>query len=110
MEYRKEKLFCKENFRLVTELTEFRMSLWITGFGLENAVTGEEILPLSSYFNLDHVEELSEEILEIKFRIYPSGKKNYTVKVHPFSKQFEYEDKMYSTDHFYEIITGEDLR
>lgn len=75
MEYRKEKLFCKENFKLVTELTEFRMSVWITGFGLENAVTGEEVLPLFSYFNLDHIEELSEEILEIKFRIYPSGKK-----------------------------------
>lgn len=109
MEYRQEKLFCNGNFKLITELNEFRMSLWVNGFGLENAITGEEIIPLISYFNLDHIEEVDEEVLKIEFRIYPKGSPYYTVEVHPFSKSFTYEGRMYSTDHFHKTITGEDL-
>jgi len=109
MRYRQEKIFCNGNFRLVTEMNEFRMSLWINGFGLENAVTGEQILPFISHFNLDHIEEVDEKVLKIKFRIYPDGSRYYSVEVDPFSKRFEYEGRMYSTDHFYKTITGEDL-
>lgn len=109
MEYRQEKMFCKGKVKLITELNEFRMSLWINGFGLENAITGEQIIPLITYSNLDSIEEVDEEVLKIAFRIYPDGSKHYTVEVHPFSKNFTYEGRMYSTDHFHKIITGEDL-
>ncbi|MFY7816351.1 MAG: hypothetical protein ACOVRK_14310 [Chryseobacterium taeanense] len=109
MQYRQEKIFCNGNFKLITEMNEFRMALWINGFGLENAVTGEEIIPLISYFNLDEIVEVDESVLKIKFRIYPDGSKDYSVEVHPFSKRFEYEGVIYSTDHFYKTITGEDL-
>jgi hypothetical protein len=109
MEYRQEKIFCSGNFKLITELNDFRMALWINGFGLENAMTGEEIIPLISFFNLENIEELDENVLKIKFRIYPEGSKYYTVEVHPFSKRFEYEGRIYSTDLFYKTITGEDL-
>lgn len=85
------------------------MSLWINGFGLENAATGEEVLPLISYFNLETIEEVNEEILKIKFRIYPDGSKYYSVEVNPFSKRFKYEGRMYSTDHFYNFFVGETL-
>lgn len=107
MEYRQEKLFCKGKFKLITELHEFRMALWINGFGLENVLTGEEIIPLISFFNLDDIEEIDEEILKIKFRIYPNGSKYYTVEINPFLKSFVYEDQIYSIDDFYETITGE---
>ena len=110
MRYRQEKILCNGNFKLITEMNEFRMSLWINGFGLENAATGEEVLPLISYFNLETIEEVNEEILKIKFRIYPDGSKYYSVEVNPFSKRFKYEGRMYSTDHFYKTITGEDVR
>ncbi len=109
MEYRQEKLFCNGNFKLITELNEFRMSLWVNGFGLKNAITGEEIIPLISYFNLDHIEEVDEKVLKIEFRIYPDGSKHYTVEIDSFSKSFTYEDRSYSTDYFHQIITGEDL-
>ncbi|WP_426277032.1 hypothetical protein ACN9MN_17280 [Chryseobacterium sp. S-02] len=109
MEYRQEKIFCNGNSKLITELNEFRMSLWINGFGLENAITGEKIIPLISYFNLDTIEEVDEEVLKIKFRIYPDGSQYHIVEVHPFVKKFKYEGRIYSTDHFHKIITGEDL-
>jgi len=108
MEYRQEKIFCKGNFKLITELNEFRMSLWISGFGLENVVTGEEIIPVISIFNLDDTEEIDEEILKIKFRIYPNGLEHYTVEINPFLKSFVYEDQIYSTDNFFKTITGEE--
>lgn len=109
MQYRQEKIFCNGNFKLITEMNEFRMSLWVNGFGLENALTGEEIIPLIAHFNLDHIDEVDEKVLKITFRIYPDGSRYYSVEVDPFSKRFEYEGRMYSTDDFYKTITGEDF-
>lgn len=110
MEYRQEKMFCKGKFKLITELNEFRMSLWINGFGLENVMTGEEIIPVISIFNLDNIEEVDEEILKIKFRIYPNSLQSYSVEVNPFLKSFVYEDQTYSTDNFFKTITGEEWK
>ncbi|GAA4153147.1 hypothetical protein GCM10022217_08490 [Chryseobacterium ginsenosidimutans] len=110
MEYRQEKMFCKGKFKLITELNEFRMALWINGFGLENALTGEEIIPVISIFNLDDIEEVNEEVLKIKFRIYPNGLQHYAVEINPFLKSFVYEDKIYSTDNFLKTITGEEWK
>lgn len=108
MQYRKEKLVCNGNFKLITDLNEFKMSLWITGFGLENALTGEEIIPVITIFNLDNIEEVDGEVLKIKFRIYPDGSKYYEVEIHPFLKSFVYEVETYSTDVFFRTITGEE--
>ena len=108
MEYKQEKIFCNGNFKLITELNEFRMALWINGFGLENARTGEEVIPLISFFNLDNIDEINEEVLKIKFRIYPNGSQYYVVEVNPFLKSFVYEGEIYSTDQFYSTITGKE--
>ncbi|MFC3158681.1 hypothetical protein ACFOEQ_09175 [Chryseobacterium arachidis] len=110
MEYRQEKIFCNGKIKLITELNEFRMSLWINGFGLENVMTGEEIIPVISIFNLDGIEEIDEEVLKIKFRIYPNGLEHYEVEINPFLKSFVYEGQIYSTDHFYKTITGEEWK
>lgn len=110
MEYRQEKIFCKGKVKLITELNEFRMSLWINGFGLENILTGEEIIPVISIFNLDDIEEIDEEILKIKFRIYPDGLQHYVVEVNPFLKNFVHEDKTYSIDNFFKTFTGEEWK
>ena len=44
-EYRKERLLLKRQVKLIIDPMEFRMALWINGFGLSDAVTGEEIIP-----------------------------------------------------------------
>ncbi|WP_034710812.1 hypothetical protein [Chryseobacterium soli] len=110
IEYRQEKMFCKGKFKLITELNEFRMALWINGFGLENTLTGEEIIPVISSFNLDDIKEVNEEVLKIKFRIYPNGLQHYAVEINPFLKSFVYEDKIYSTDNFFKTITGQEWK
>ena len=45
-EYRKERLLLEGQVKLIIDPMEFRMALWINGFGLSDAVTGEEITPL----------------------------------------------------------------
>lgn len=56
-EYRKERLLLEGQVKLIIDPMEFRMALWINGFGLSDAVTGEEIIPLCHSYNLEHVEE-----------------------------------------------------
>lgn len=81
------------------------MSLWINGFGLSNAVTGEEIIPIISIFNLDNIKE-DGDILKIKFRIYPDGSKDYYVEINPFSKSFVYKNQTFPIADFYKTFTG----
>jgi len=109
MENRREITILDGQIKLVTELTEFGMSLWVNGFGLNNAITGEEIIPLITFFNLEKYEE-AENTLKIKFRIYPDGFKNYEVEINPLSKSFTYENKAYHTDDFYKTFTGKEYR
>ena len=71
-EYRQERLLLKGRVKLIIDPMEFHMALWIDGFGLSDAVTGEEITPLCHSYNLEHVEEVGDR-LEIDFRIYPEG-------------------------------------
>lgn len=101
-------MVCNGNFKLITDLNEFRMSLWINGFGLENALTGEEIIPVTTIFNLDDIEEIDGEVLKIRFRIYPDGSTYYAVEINPFLKSFVYEGETYPTDVFFKTITGEE--
>ena len=71
-EYRQERLLLEGQVKLIIDPMEFRMALWINGFGLSDAVTGEEIILLCHSYNLEHVEEAGDR-LEIDFRIYPEG-------------------------------------
>ena len=87
--YRKEHLIFGGKFTLLTEERDFRMSLWIKGFGLIDTATKKTILPVMSTFNLDHFEE-NGNILLVKFRIYPNGFKGYKVEINPFEKTFTY--------------------
>ena len=96
-EYRKERLLLEGQVKLIIDPMEFRMALWINGFGLSDAVTGEEIIPLCHSYNLEHVEEAGDQ-LEIDFRIYPEGHVYYHVAVDPFARTFTYKGKVYSTD------------
>jgi len=104
--YRKERLIFDGKFTLVTEETDFRMALWIRGFGLTNTSTKEEILPVMHSFNLDHFEE-NGNILSVKFRIYPNGSKDYEVEINPFEKTFMYNTTKYNLsdfeNYFYEL-------
>lgn len=105
-EYRNERLIFAGKFTLVTEQTDFRMALWINGFGITDTSTKEEILPIMHSFNLDHFEE-TDKILSVIFRIYPNGSKDYKVEINPFDKTFTYNTTMYNLsdfkDYFYEL-------
>lgn len=107
MEYRKEKIILNGKIKLITQLTEFRMALWINSFGLEDAATGEEIIPLISFFNLDQLEEKGDT-LKIKIRIYPNGSEEYDIAINPFSRYSTFKNQEYNTTHFYQIIMGEE--
>lgn len=109
MEYKQEKLILNGRIKLITELTEFRMGLWIYGFGLSDAVTNEEIIPLISFFNLDNLEEVNDA-LKIRFRIYPDGSTYYDVVVNPFLRNLVHRYKQYHTNDFYKIFTGKEYQ
>ena len=105
-EYRQERLLLKGRVKLIIDPMEFHMALWINGFGLSDAVTGEEITPLCHSYNLEHVEEAGNQ-LEIDFRIYPEGHVYYHVAVDPFARTFTYKGKVYSTDDFRKVIEAD---
>lgn len=98
-EYRNERLIFAGKLTLVTELTEFRMSLWVNGFGITDSFTKEEILPVIHRFNLDHFEETGN-VLFVTFRIYPNGLKNYKVEINPFEKTFTYDTSIHNLSDF----------
>ena len=52
MNYRTEHLVLNGAFKLVIESTEFRMSMWVNSFGLQNATTGRMIIPVIDFLNL----------------------------------------------------------
>lgn len=84
-EYRCERLFLQGRIKIIIDPTEFRMALWINGFGVSDAITGNEIIPVCYSYNLEHVEE-TEDSLEIDFRIYPEGHVYYHVSINPLTK------------------------
>lgn len=102
-EYRCERLFLQGRIKIIIDPTEFRMALWINGFGVSDAITGNEIIPVCYSYNLEHAEE-TEDSLEIDFRIYPEGHVYYHVSINPFDKIFTYKGLVYSTDDFRNII------
>lgn len=97
--YRKEILIFAGKYILITEETDFRMALWIRGFGIIDSSTKEEILPIIHSFNLDHFEEI-DNILFATFRIYPNGSKDYKVEINPFEKTFTYDNDVYNLSSF----------
>ena len=105
-EHINEKLIFTGKFKLVTELTDFRMALWINGFGITDNSTKEEILPVMHSFNLDHFEE-TDNILFVTFRIYPNGSKDYKADINPFEKTFTYDTIVHNLsdfeDYFYKL-------
>jgi len=96
---RTEKEILNGNFKLITELNEFKMSLWVNGFGIIDGKTQQEILPLNTTFNLDDFTEY-EQTIEINFRIYPNGNVTYNVSINPSEKYFIYLTKVYSLNDF----------
>jgi len=106
MNDRREKSILNGKFKLVTEGTEFRMALWIYGFGIQNAATNEFVIPLLHSFNLDRFEEEGDTV-KIEFRIYPNGSKSYQVEINPFQKTFWYENQLYSIQKFEEFFRGQ---
>lgn len=77
---------------LATEDNEFRMSLWVRGFGLKDAVSGEWLLELNTNLDLNLWEE-EGDLLKARFRIFPDGAKHYDVVIDPFSRTYKYEGK-----------------
>lgn len=94
-----ERLILNGDYKLITELNEFKMSLWVNSFGILNAFTNEEIVPVISTF---HLEDYNEEntMLKVKFSIYPNGAKNYEIEFNLADSSFTYQDKTYSLNEY----------
>lgn len=102
-EHWRETKILNGKFNLITDLTEFRMSLWVVSFGLKDNASGEIILEPVSYFNLDKHEEKGNE-LAIKFRIYPDGARHYDVNINPLNRTFEYRGEIIELVKFHETF------
>lgn len=94
-------------FTLITEEQEFRMSLWVKGFGLSNH-TGNELLPFLSAFDLMHFEELGQT-LKVTFKIFPNGAKIYEAEINPFLNKFIYQNKFLPLQDFELTFKNEHL-
>lgn len=73
-------------FRLITEDNEFRMSLWVKGFGIEDK-NGNVIMELVDSFNLNKSEEAGN-ILKVNFSVFPKRSAEYNVEIDPFQRTF----------------------
>ena len=100
--YQDEYLIFNNQFKLITEDNEFRMSLWVKGFGINDA-NDNVVMPLMSSFNLDHCEEAGN-VLKVKFKIYPNGGKHYEVEIDPFNKTFVYNGETIALKKFAETF------
>ena len=97
--YRQEQNIFNGRFKLITEDNEFKMSLWVKGFGIIDNTTEEEVLAFMSDFNLDDFKETGN-VLKVKFKIYPNGAKQYEADIDPFTKTFIYNGKTIALENF----------
>lgn len=102
-----KKIIVNQNFMLTIKPEEFRMCTWIFGFGLENSVTGEILIPLISSFNLDQWREKDDQLL-LNFRIYPEGSFSYQVEINPFKKTFFFSGREDPLRDFFKTFTREE--
>ena len=100
--YREEQPIFKGQYNLITEDNEFRMSLWVRGFGINDA-EGNEVLPLMRSLNLDDFEEIGN-LLKVKFKIFPNGAKQYEAEINPFTKTFTFNNQTIALDKFKEMF------
>lgn len=75
------------------------MSHWVKGFGITDAATKIEILPIMCNFNLDHFEEIGN-LLFVEFSIYPNGSKACKTEINPFEKTFTHATTTHNLSNF----------
>lgn len=97
--YNTERDILNNEFKMITALHEFRMSLWVNSFSIVDNNTSEKILNLPDAFNLDSLEE-ADGLLHIVFRIYPDGQNKYPVLINPREKNFVYKNHTYNLNDF----------
>lgn len=102
----REELFFDGKIKFTTGVTVYGHGHCIVGFGITNAETNEEIIPIIAFFHLQKMEVL-KDVFKIAFRIYPEGDKYYEIEVNPFQKTFKYNSAIYPTIDYYKTITGE---
>lgn len=104
----KEQLFFNGKVKFTTGITVYGHGHIIVGFGVNNALNNEEIIPIIPFFHLQKVEE-QEPFLKIEFRIFPEGNEIFKIEVDPFSKTFKYKNNLYPTNKYYKVITGKEM-
>ncbi len=90
-------------FTLVTIENEFRMSHWVKGFGIDNTQTKEVLIPFNSSYNLIEFEE-KENLLQIRFNVYPDGGKEYKAVIDLFNKTFNHMGQSHPLDAFRQVF------
>ncbi len=96
--YRQEQAILNGRFKLITEDSEYKMSLWVREFGITDN-SGNIILEIASSFSLDKFEEKGDQ-LKVYFKIFPNGSKQYVADIDPINKIVLYENKTIDLNHF----------
>ena len=86
---REEKYILNDLFKLITVNTEFGMSQWVKGFGIEDS-RGNTVLPVIDSFNLNDFAE-AENVLRVHFCVYPDREPEYIADINPSNGTFVYE-------------------
>lgn len=95
-------------FRLVTEDNEFRMSLWVKGFGIEDS-NGNVVMELVDSFNLNQSGE-EGNVLKVNFSVFPKRLPEYDVEINPFEQTFTFNGQIFPLENIKKIfieMTGE---
>jgi hypothetical protein len=106
--FRTEQPILNDRFLLITEENEFRMSLWVKGFGIIEAKTGTIVIPLLDSFHLIEFEEI-EKGLKLKFEIFPDRGKSYEAEINLAGDFFIYNNEGFKLQDFYETFKVEGL-
>lgn len=87
--FRTEQLIFKNQFVLITEDNEFRMSHWVKGFGIAFADQKKMLLEFNSSYDLQSFKE-NENLFLLQFRVYPNEGKQYDVVIDPIKEEYTY--------------------
>lgn len=98
--FQTEQSILDNQFILITEENEFRMSHWVKGFGIIDNRNGETILELNTSFHLERFEE-KDNVLLLVFMVYPIGSKVYHVEINLFDKTFLYQNQIYKLENLF---------
>lgn len=85
--YRNEKFILNNQYKLITEENEYRMSHWVKGFGIQDK-DGTDIMTINRSLNLNELEELDANRVTANFEVYPFSSLKFEIVIDLVEKTF----------------------